>query len=214
MTGLDLDDIHIAVGGQRLIAVDATVPPGQTLTIMGPSGCGKSSLLAYIGGFLAPQFEASGAVRIDGETISDKPAHERRTGILFQDSLLFPHMSIGDNLVFAVPPDLRGEARRARVEQALCDAGLKGFYDRDPATLSGGQQARAALMRVLLSKPRALLLDEPFSKLDESLRDQIRELVFAEVARQKLPTLLVTHDRGDADAAGGPVIALSPPGGK
>jgi len=94
------------------------------------------------------------------------------------------------------------------VEEALAQAGLAGFYERDPATLSGGQRARAALMRTLLASPRALLLDEPFSKLDRPLRKEIRDFVFSHARAIGLPTLLVTHDHEDADAAGGPVVTL------
>ncbi|MFD0916765.1 ATP-binding cassette domain-containing protein [Pseudahrensia aquimaris] len=206
--GLVLRDIEIALNGKALLAVSAHVAPSQTLTLMGPSGSGKSSLLAYIGGFLDPTFKAKGNVLLDGEEITHKPAHERRTGILFQDPLLFPHMSVGENLLFAVPQTVNGSERRTRCEQALEDAELSGFFDRDPATLSGGQKARVALMRVLLSRPKALLLDEPFSKLDTDLRDQVRRFVFAEAARQNLPVLLVTHDEADATAAGGEIIRL------
>jgi putative thiamine transport system ATP-binding protein len=97
------------------------------------------------------------------------------------------------------------------VEQALAEIGLEGFAERDPATLSGGQKARVALMRMLLSEPRALLLDEPFSRLDAALRGQIRELVFTRARALGLPTLLVTHDAADAEAAGGRVIELATP---
>ena len=207
-TGLFLTDVRINLNGKDLLSVSAQVLPSQTLTLMGPSGSGKSSLLAYIGGFLDPAFEARGDVILDGTEITSRPAHERRTGILFQDPLLFPHMSVGGNLLFAVPQNVSREERRSRCEEALGNAGLSGFFDRDPATLSGGQKARVALMRVLLSRPRALLLDEPFSKLDADLRGQVRSFVFAEAARQDLPVLLVTHDQADADAARGDIIRL------
>ena len=208
MTGLSLQNVSVTLHGQELVTVNASVDAGDTLTLMGPSGSGKSSLLAYIGGFLAPVFEASGEVILQGTNITDLPAHMRSTGILFQDPLLFPHMSVGQNLLFAVPADIKGDARIERCRMSLTNAGLDGFFDRDPATLSGGQKARVALMRVLLSEPKALLLDEPFSKLDAGLRDQMRKLVFAEAKRQNLPTVLVTHDEADADAAGGTVIRL------
>lgn len=208
MSGLVYEDVRIVLNGRELLHVDAAVQPGGTLTIMGPSGSGKSSLLAYTGGFLDPVFKATGPVRLNGTILNTLPAHERHTGILFQDPLLFPHMSVGGNLMFALPRSVRGSERMARVEEALTHAGLGGFADRDPATLSGGQKARVALMRVLLSEPMALLLDEPFSKLDTGLRDQVRKFVFAEARRQELPTVLVTHDEADAAAAGGQVIAL------
>lgn len=206
--GLNLQEVAIKLHETELLRVTAQVHPSQSLTLMGPSGSGKSSLLAFIGGFLDPVFNVSGTVSLDGTDITSKPAHERRTGILFQDPLLFPHMSVGENLLFAVPQNVIRDERRSRCEIALDDAGLSGFFDRDPATLSGGQKARVALMRVLLSRPKALLLDEPFSKLDAGLRDQVRTFVFAEAARQNLPVLLVTHDEADAQAANGTTIRL------
>jgi putative thiamine transport system ATP-binding protein len=140
------------------------------------------------------------------------PPEARGIGVLFQEALLFPHLSVGDNLAFGLARHVRGRAaRRAAVEAALAQAGLAGFHDRDPATLSGGQKARAALFRTLLAEPRALLLDEPFSRLDAGLRDEIRRLVFVRVAERGIPALLVTHDATDAEAAGGPVIALGAP---
>ncbi len=129
---------------------------------------------------------------------------------MFQDSLLFPHLSIGGNRLFGLHREVRGrDARMRAVEQALADIGLQGFADRDPGTLSGGQAARVALMRALLSRPQALLLDEPFSRLDAALRDQVRNLVFAESRRRALPVLLVSHDPADAAAAGGRVVELT-----
>ena len=208
MTGLILQDVAISLGGRELLRLSESIEPGEILTVMGPSGSGKSSLLAYVGGFLDSNFVASGGVMLNGDQLNNLPAHQRHTGILFQDPLLFPHMSVGENLLFAIPPDLKGSARRDTAEKALEQAGLEEFFDRDPATLSGGQKARVALMRVLVSKPRALLLDEPFSKLDAGRRDQIRRFVFEEAKRQNLPILLVTHDEADAMAAGGKIIDL------
>ena len=197
------------MNGKLLLSLNEIIEEGSILTVMGPSGCGKSSLLAYIGGFLNNAFEAAGSVKVDGSEITGLPAHERGMGVLFQDPLLFPHMSVGENLLFALPGSGLGKAeRRGLAEEALSEVGLDGFFDRDPATLSGGQKARVALMRVLLSEPRALLLDEPFSKLDAGRRGQIREIVFDIARRKRLPTLLVTHDEADATATGGRVIDL------
>ena len=207
--GLRLDGVRIALGQRDLLAVDAIVSPGTVLSVMGPSGSGKSSLLAYIGGFLDPAFSAEGHVSVDGLTLDRLAPQERKAGILFQDALLFPHLSVGANLLFAIPATVRGRARRRqRAEEALAEIGLEGYFDRDPDTLSGGQKARVALQRTLLSAPRLLLLDEPFSRLDLDLRAQVRQLVFDQARAAKLPVVLVTHDPADAEAAGGAVIEI------
>ncbi|MBN8185626.1 ATP-binding cassette domain-containing protein [Salipiger thiooxidans] len=207
--GLVLERLRITQGDTEMVAVDASVAPGEILTVMGPSGSGKSTLLAALTGTLAPAFTLSGRILLDGRDITALPPEARRTGILFQDELLFPHLSVGGNLAFGLPPGLKGRAaRRARIEAALAEIGMAGFAGRDPATLSGGQKARVALMRTLLAEPRALLLDEPFSRLDAGLRGQIRALVFERAQSQGLPVLLVTHDAADAEAAGGRVILL------
>lgn len=208
-TALQLRNIEIRLGNKLLLAIDETVEPGQVLSIMGPSGSGKSSLLAYIGGFLDPAFSASGSVFLGETEITRLPPEERRTGLMFQDALLFPHMSVAQNLSFAIPASVRNHDERAKlVGNALMAAGLDLNGDRDPATLSGGQKSRVALLRVLLARPRALLLDEPFSKLDAELRQQIREFVFKEARTRSLPAVLVTHDMDDAIAAGGKTIRL------
>lgn len=207
--GLFLDHITVSLAEKQLLSVSLTINPGEIATVMGPSGSGKSTLLAYIGGFLAPEFTATGQVRLGGEDICIRPAHERKIGILFQDPLLFPHLSVGQNLLFGLDKDIKGKQRRKeRVCDALQDINLGDFFDRDPATLSGGQKARVALARILLSQPKALLLDEPFSKLDASLRAQMRKWVFDKAKAHSIPILLVTHDQDDAKAANGPLIDL------
>ena len=203
---LRLEQISIALAGRELLAVDATISPGEVLTVMGPSGSGKSTLLAYIAGFLDREFTASGGVWLGERSLLNLPAEQRNIGLLFQDPLLFPHLSVGGNLRFGLPRHQKD--KRQQVTQALEQVGLAGFESRDPATLSGGQQSRVALMRLLLSKPRAVLLDEPFSKLDTALRQEMRTLVFSQLREAGLPALLVTHDHEDANAAGGPVIEL------
>jgi len=210
---LRLESVVVRLAGRPLFEpLSATVPPGQCVTVMGPSGSGKSTLLAHLAGTLDPAFRAEGRIAIGGLDLTPLPPEQRRIGILFQDDLLFPHLSVGGNLMFALPREVRPRAaRRARVEQALADADLRGFADRDPATLSGGQRARVTLMRTLLAQPRALLLDEPFGKLDAHLRQEIRAFVFGHARACGLPILLVSHDDEDARAAGGPVLRLAAP---
>lgn len=209
---LSLNAVSVmAIGGGALFPpITLTVQPGQVASVMGPSGIGKSTLLDAIGGHLAHGFTLSGRIQLDGIDITPLPPEARRVGLMFQDAVLFPHLSVGDNLAFGLVRSVRGRAaRRAAVEAALTRAGLCGLYDRDPATLSGGQRARAALMRTLLAEPRALLLDEPFSKLDATLRDDLRAFTFAHIHSRAIPGLMVTHDPADAQAAGGPVIELT-----
>ena len=203
---LRLEQVSIALAGRELLVVDATISSGEVLTVMGPSGSGKSTLLAYIAGFLDREFTASGGVWLGERNLLSLPAEQRNIGLLFQDPLLFPHLSVGGNLRFGLPRHQKD--KRQQVTQALEQVGLAGFESRDPATLSGGQQSRVALMRLLLSKPRTVLLDEPFSKLDTALRQEMRTLVFSQLHTAGLPALLVTHDHEDANAAGGPVIEL------
>ncbi len=202
---LHLLAIRIALGGRVLVALDASIGAGEVLTVMGPSGSGKSTLLAYIAGFIDPAFQAGGRVILNGNDVTGMPAETRRIGLLFQDALLFPHLSVAGNLMFGLP---RGPERRQQAEAALVQAGLAGYADRDPATLSGGQQARVALLRLLLSAPSAVLLDEPFAKLDSALRGEMRTLVFDRLRAAGLPAVLVTHDAADAEAAGGRIIRL------
>ena len=206
--GLVLDQVEIRHGNAVIVAVDQKIAQGEVLTVMGPSGAGKSTLLNYVIGRLSNDFSASGAVVLDGVDITRLPTEQRRIGILFQDDLLFPHMSVAQNLSFGLRPGGGRADRSGKIESALAEIGLVGFGDRDPTTLSGGQKVRVAMMRMLLSEPRALLLDEPFSKLDMGLRDQMRALVFGMARQRSLPVLMVSHDMADAVAAGGPILSL------
>lgn len=209
--GLELHDVTILQDGQPLFApLDLTVAPGEIVTLMGPSGSGKSSLLNYICGTLPHGLSGRGRAIAEGEDLAGLPPERRRIGILFQDDLLFPHLSVGENLAFGLPAAVKGRAaRREKVEAALREADLAGFAGRDPGTLSGGQRARVALMRTLLAEPRALLLDEPFAKLDATLRERIRRFVFDHAAARGQPVLFVTHDPEDARSAGGRVVELA-----
>ena len=213
---LELLDIGVRLGDDPLIGpMDLVISAGEPVTLMGPSGCGKSSLLAQIGGFLPPAMTGTGRILVDGVDVSGWRAEKRGIGLLFQDDLLFPHMDVAANLAFGLAPEVPRRDRPKAIADALEAAGLPGFEDRRPETLSGGQRARISVMRTLLSRPKALLLDEPFSRLDQALREQFRRFVLKSAADRGLPVLLVTHDPADAAAAGGKVIDIetSPPDG-
>jgi putative thiamine transport system ATP-binding protein len=170
MGATNVSEALIAVGvtlalGRRALLRDVSfrVEPGERLAVMGPSGSGKSSLLAFIGGHLDRAFAASGRVYIGEREVTDLPAERRRIGLMFQDDLLFPHLSVGANLAFGLDPAVRGRAkRRARVAEALKEAGLAGFQDRNPATLSGGQRQQTAHERdALASLPVIIVTHDP-----------------------------------------------------
>ena len=204
---LELQEVKIDLPDAELVApISMTIAPGDIATVMGPSGCGKSTLLSAISGNLSQVFTLSGNVQLDGQSVLDIPMEKRRIGMLFQDDLLFPHLDIKGNLGFAIPEGVSRVRRREIINDALERAGLEGFADRDPATLSGGQRARVSLLRSLLAEPKALLLDEPFSKLDQKLKDQIRAFVFEQIRQMNIPALLVTHDPDDCP--GGMMINL------
>ncbi|MBC7137496.1 MAG: ATP-binding cassette domain-containing protein [Defluviimonas sp.] len=208
---LEIRDLSVRFRDQPPLFPPLTlaIPAGKVGTVMGPSGAGKSTLLDAVGGHLAHGFSASGQVRLNGRSLDGVPPEARRIGLMFQDAVLFPHLSVGDNLAFGLGRHVRGRAARAgAVARALDQAGLAGMEGRDPATLSGGQRARIALMRTLLAEPLALLLDEPFSKLDPALRAEMRSFTYRHIRDRGIPALMVTHEAQDAAAADGPVIRL------
>lgn len=207
-TGLTLKNIALYHHGQPLLTLDHHVGKGEVLTVMGPSGSGKSTLLNLISGFLPPSFSFEGQLQLDGEDITHADPSKRHVGIMFQDALLFPHMSVEDNLLFALPPGGSKMERCDKVRHALDAVGMANLGARDPMTLSGGQQSRISLIRVLLSEPKALLLDEPFSALDSEMKGKVREFVFSRAKERQLPIILVTHDQEDAAAAGGHIITI------
>ncbi len=193
---------HLSTPAACLLkGVQLQVPAGVIHTVMGASGAGKSSLLSAVAGTLPEGLRFDGTVTLNGQDLTLWPTDRRRIGLLFQDDLLFAHMTVRENLLFAVPAGPKAQRAQA-VMQALSDAEMGAFADADPATLSGGQRGRIALMRALLAQPLALLLDEPFAKLDAGLRQRMREFVFATVRHRGIPALLVTHDASDvADPA-------------
>ena len=187
------------------------VAPGEVLTLMGPSGCGKSSLLAALAGVLPAggPIRLAGDIRLGERRLTPLAPQARRIGMLFQDDLLFAHLTVAENLMFGMPAHLRGMAtRRACALEALAEVGLAAQADKLPGQLSGGQKARVSLLRALLAEPQVLLLDEPFSRLDKPLRAAFRTLVFERLKERGIPALLVTHDDEDAP---GDILTLTTP---
>ena len=177
------------------------VPGGAVHTVMGASGTGKSSLLAAVCGTLDEGMEFDGTVHLNGQRIDTLSTHQRRVGLLLQEDLLFAHLSVLENLLFAVPAGPQA-GRRAQALAALAEVELPDYAGANPATLSGGQRARVALARSLLAQPLALMLDEPFAKLDAPLRQRMRELLFGAVAARGIAAVLVTHDAADVADTG------------
>ncbi|CAE6897338.1 ATP-binding cassette domain-containing protein [Vibrio sp. B1FLJ16] len=189
--------IRKANGDTLFSAFNLNIEEGEIVTLMGPSGCGKSTLLDVIAGHLSDEFIYSGSVTLDEDTLDTVPAHKRKVGILFQDDMLFPHLTVWENLAFALPDAVKGAARKEHAMQALKNISLTKVANSFPDQISGGQRARIALTRMLLAQPKAALLDEPYSKLDKDLRVQFRNWVVDQLKQANIPTLMVTHDEDD-----------------
>ncbi len=168
---------------------------GEFVALLGPSGCGKTTLLRLIAGFEAPD---AGAVDIAGRRVAGNgtwvPPEKRRVGMMFQDYALFPHLTVAENVGFGV----HRAHRRARVLEVVRCVGLEGLEQRYPHELSGGQQQRVALARALAPEPELVLLDEPWSNVDPSLRASLRDEIVALLRTLDVTTVLVTHDREEA----------------
>jgi putative thiamine transport system ATP-binding protein len=198
MARLELVSVNLFVHGRPLFGpLSAQVQAGEVLAVMGASGCGKSSLLAWMAGLLQAPLSATGGLLLNGRSLQGVATEARGVGLLFQDDLLFPNLTVMGNLLFALPAGGSAAERRQQAEQALEQAGLAGFGPRRPASLSGGQRSRISLLRALLAKPEVLLLDEPFSKLDADLRAQMREFSFSTLRKAGVAAVLVTHDEQD-----------------
>ena len=175
---------------------DVGVAEGGVLALLGPSGCGKTTLLRLIAGFEAPD---AGSIELDGRTLVSEgvfvPPDKRRISMVFQDFALFPHMNVRANVAFGLP---RGADKRARVAELLGLVDLEGLDARMPHQLSGGQQQRVALARALAAEPEIMLLDEPFSNLDPSIRARVRAEVKALIHQIGITAVFVTHDQEEA----------------
>jgi len=186
-----------------------TVKGGEIALLQAPSGAGKSTLLHWICGTPPPELKATGRVTLNEKDITSLPSEDRQVGIMFQETLLFPHMTVGENLAFGIPGRVPPKERRDRIGRTLERIGMPGMADRDPMTLSGGQKARISLLRSLMAEPQAILLDEPFSSLDPDTRAEFSTFIRDEIASRRLPAVLVSHDPRDVALATGPVRRLT-----
>jgi len=193
---LQLDDVALTQDGFTL-SLSAKVERATRVAVLGPSGSGKSTLLSLIAGFSQPDL---GRIFWDGADITDATVAARPISILFQDGNLFPHLNVFDNVALGLRPDLRLSAdQRDRVAQSLTDVGLGDMGDRRPSTLSGGQQARVGLARMLLRDRPLALLDEPFAALDPGLRAEMLALLKSLSERRGLTLIMACHDLRDAE---------------
>ncbi|MBD8870887.1 ABC transporter ATP-binding protein [Nocardioides donggukensis] len=198
-TGLELDGVTVRFDGTPVVdRVGMRLPAGAVLAVLGPSGCGKSTLLRAVAG-LEPLDD--GVIRYAGRDLHGVPTHRRGFALMFQDGQLFAHRSVAENVGY--PLRIRRRPRResaGRVEELLSLVGLEGYGDRSPATLSGGERQRVALARALAVEPRLLLLDEPLSALDSSLRSRLAGDLRSILVAAGTTALLVTHDHDEAFA--------------
>jgi thiamine transport system ATP-binding protein len=203
---LTLDGLRIKVGGFALRA-DFSVQKGERVAVIGPSGAGKSTLLGTIAGFITP---VAGRVIWDSVDMTDQEPGTRPLSVIFQDNNLFPHMTAFDNVALGIRPSGKlNTGENSLVRDAFERVGLTGFEDRKPGALSGGQQSRVALARVLVRKRPLVLLDEPFSALGPALKDEMLDLVATLVTESGATLLMVTHDPNDAARIAGQTVLVA-----
>ncbi len=190
-------NIRLAYGSTEVLKnVNLDIQPGEFFALLGPSGSGKSTLLRLIAGFNKHQH---GELLVDGHDIGQQEPWERNIGMVFQSYALWPHLSVWDNVAFGlVERKVDKRTLQAKVSAALDLVGLSAFGQRKPNQLSGGQQQRVALARTIVIEPQVLLLDEPLSNLDKTLRVQMRQELLALQRRLGITTIFVTHDQEEA----------------
>jgi len=204
--GVTIDDLEHAYDQEPVLhGLCLNVEPGESVALLGPSGCGKTTLLRLIAGLEKPTV---GSIHIGGELVAGGawvPPDRRRVGMVFQDWALFPHLSVANNVAYGIT---KSATRDIEVAAALEMMNLADLGDRMPATLSGGQQQRVALARALAPRPGVLLLDEPFSNLDTSLRTEVRTEVHRLFADLGITSIFVTHDQDEAFIVGDRVAVM------
>ena len=170
---------------------------GKILTIFGLSGIGKSSLINVIAGVSENNLLFTGEIMLNNKKITNILPEKRKIGLLLQDGVLFPHLNVEQNLIFGIKKNLTNKEKYLLINEHLINANMEGFENRYPNTLSGGQKARIACLRAILSEPAALLLDEPFLSIDPEQRNSFRLFVVNQIREKKIPCILVTHDESD-----------------
>ena len=207
MSRLSLDGLGKRYGSNPVVAgVTLDIAEGELVVLLGPSGCGKTTTLRMVAGFVDP---SEGDIRLDGQSIAGLPPHRRGMGLVFQSYALFPHLSVARNVAFGL--EMQGVARperEQRVQQMLALARLGPLAERLPRQLSGGQQQRVALARALAIHPRVLLLDEPLSNLDASLRAEVGRDIRLMQREMRLTTIMVTHDQDEAMAMADRLVVM------
>lgn len=209
-TQLSIDQLELKLGGQTILqGISLSLAQGDIGCLLGPSGCGKTTLLRSIAGFESPQ---SGRIALGQQQVADAhhsvPVERRHVGMVFQDFALFPHLSVADNIGFGLKGEKR-DKRQARVDELLQLVGLSGHRHHFPHEISGGQQQRVALARALATRPDILLLDEPFSSMDNALREQLARSVREILKTEGVTALMVTHDQLEAFAIADVVGVMS-----
>ena len=208
MPGLKLENVTKKFGTFTAVKnVDLTVPHGTFVCLLGPSGCGKTTLMRMVAGLDLP---TAGAIRLDGEDITDVPTHKRNLGMVFQSLALFPHLTVGENIAYSLR--IRGagkEEQKKRVDELLAMIHLSGYADRPVAKLSGGQRQRVAIARALAISPKLFLLDEPLSALDAKLREAMQVELRQLQQRLGITTIVVTHDQREAMTMADTVVVMN-----
>ena len=197
MTGIEVKNISKAFNGLKVLdKISFNVEKGALVSLLGPSGCGKTTTLKIIAGLLCPD---SGDICFQGRSVLDVPVEKRGAVIVFQDHLLFPHMTVAENIAFGLKMSgLKKKSREQKIKEMLDLVQLNGHETKYPVELSGGQKQRVAIARALAIEPQVLLLDEPFSNLDASLSEAMRTFVFRLQKELNITTVLVTHNQEDA----------------
>lgn len=197
---VQLSEAHLTLPQSQIRLPAISLQQGELLAVMGPSGCGKSSWLRWLLGDQQSHLLVQGSIELAGVDITTQAIEQRRIGIVWQDFLLFPHLSVVENLRIALPADVRAQAasvQRGIIMQRLEQIELASLAPQPITALSGGQRARIAVLRAVINQPRLLLLDEPFAALDSDLRQRIRQWTFAYLSQIGTSAIIVSHDRSD-----------------